>query len=257
MAQGRYAEAEQLVKRAALLREKVHSSGHPVVVSTMNYLSLIYRAQGKFDEAEAGARQALTATEKALGPDHPSVAQSLSTLAAAYTAQGKYPEAEPLYKRAIGVWEKAFGSEDLQVAQGLEDYAKLSRKMTRETEAETSELRAKAIRARHAVAKPDKWPIEIKDGPCRISVLPSTPDRINFLTPGLGFEPDEEVEIVGRSNGELIKERFKVSGDGSFSFVIPVGVIGKRTGTVGQTFTAKSCKLTVHHDWGRQIAQTK
>ena len=257
VAQGRYAQAEELLKRAVTLRERVHGSGHPVVVTTMNYLSFIYRAQAKHNEAEAIARQALTTSEKVLGPDHPSVAQSLSALAAVYEAQGKYTDAETLYKRALEIWQKAFGEDDLQVAQGLGDYSRLLRKMNRDAVAEKSDSLAKAIRAKHAGAKPDKWPIEVKDGPCRIWVLPSTPYRLNFLTHGLGFEPNEEIEMVGRSNGELIQLKLKVSSDGSLSFVIPVGVLGERTGSVGQTFTAKLCKLRVHHEWGRVIAQTK
>ncbi|MBI3064362.1 MAG: tetratricopeptide repeat protein, partial [Deltaproteobacteria bacterium] len=190
VAQGRYAQAEQLVKRAVALREKVHGSGHPVVVTTMNYLSFIYRAQAKHNEAEVIARQALTTSEKVLGPDHPSVAQSLSALAAVYEAQGKYTDAEPFYKRALEIWQKAFGEDDLQVAQGLGDYSRVLKKMNRDAEAERLEARAKAARAKYAGAKSDKWPIEIKDGPCRISVLPWTPDRINFLIQGLGFEPN-------------------------------------------------------------------
>ncbi len=86
----------------------------------------------------------------------PASVQSLNNLAALYQAQGRYAEAKPLYKRALAIWEKALGLDHPRVALGLENYAALLRDTGRGDSATMMELRAKAIRAKHAKANPVK-----------------------------------------------------------------------------------------------------
>ena len=81
---------------------------------------------------------------------------SFNNLASFYYAQGKYAEAEPLYRRALAIFEKALGPEHLDVARSLENYAKLLRKTNRKAEAAKMEVRAKAIRTKHAAKNPPK-----------------------------------------------------------------------------------------------------
>ena len=52
-AEGKYAEAEALYKRALAIREKALGSDHPDVVASMNNLAKIYYAEGKYAEAES------------------------------------------------------------------------------------------------------------------------------------------------------------------------------------------------------------
>ena len=73
-AQGRYAEAEPLYKRALAIREKALGPDHPDVGTRLNNLAGLYRAQGRYAEAEPLYQRALAIREKALGPDHPDVA---------------------------------------------------------------------------------------------------------------------------------------------------------------------------------------
>ena len=82
------------------------------------------------------------------------MAQILNNLAELYHSQGKYAEAEPLQKRALVIWEKALGPEHPRVATSLENYAALLRETGRSGEATMMELRAKAIRAKHARQNP-------------------------------------------------------------------------------------------------------
>ncbi len=63
-------------------------------------------------------------------------------------------DAEPLHKRALAIMEKALGPEHPHVAKILANYAALLRKTGRTTEAAKMEVRAKAIRARHARENP-------------------------------------------------------------------------------------------------------
>ena len=50
-AQGRYAEAEPLHKRALAIAEKALGAEHPLVAQSLNGLALVYRAQGRYAEA--------------------------------------------------------------------------------------------------------------------------------------------------------------------------------------------------------------
>ena len=96
-AQGRYAEAEPLYKRALAISEKALGPEHPDVGTSLNNLAVLYQAQGRYAEAEPLYKRALAIDEKALGPEHPDVATSLNNLAVLYGAQGRYAEAEPLF----------------------------------------------------------------------------------------------------------------------------------------------------------------
>lgn len=103
--QGKYAHAEQQLKDALGLAEKM-GMHDPRLVASLNKLGQLYYAQGKFKRAEPLYRRALEISEMILGPDHPDLAANLSNLAAVYDAQGKHPLAAPFHKRALTILEK-------------------------------------------------------------------------------------------------------------------------------------------------------
>ncbi|MCH6577531.1 MAG: tetratricopeptide repeat protein, partial [Proteobacteria bacterium] len=70
-AQGRYAEAEPLYKRALAIDEKALGPEHPDVATNLNNLAALYDDQGRYAEAEPLHKRALAIYEKALGPEHP------------------------------------------------------------------------------------------------------------------------------------------------------------------------------------------
>ncbi len=102
-AQGKYAEAEPIFKRALVIFEKTLGSEHPLVAANLNNLAALYHAQGKYAEAEPLCKQALAIVEKALGPEHPHVATNLENYAALLRKTGRGEEAEKLevHARAI------------------------------------------------------------------------------------------------------------------------------------------------------------
>ena len=109
-AQGRYAEAEPLYKRALGIREKALGPDHPDVGTVAQQPGRAVSRPGPLRRGRAAATSArLAIREKALGPDHPDVGTSLNNLASLYRDQGRYAEAEPLYKRALAIYEKALG----------------------------------------------------------------------------------------------------------------------------------------------------
>ena len=144
--QGRYQEAEPLVKRALAIYEKALGSDHPNAASSLNNLAVLYVSQGRYEEAEPLHRGALAIYEKALGPDHPDTASSLNNLAGLYNSQGRYEEAEPLYRRALAIREKALGPDHPDTASSLNNLATVYDSQGRYEEAEPLYRRALAIR---------------------------------------------------------------------------------------------------------------
>ena len=90
-AQGKYAEAEPLYKRALVIVDKVLGPEHPSVATGLNNLAALYDAQGRYTEAEPLYRRSLAIDEKSLGPEHPDLAASLNNLAWLYAT---CPQAE-------------------------------------------------------------------------------------------------------------------------------------------------------------------
>jgi tetratricopeptide (TPR) repeat protein len=87
--QGKYVEAEELLKRALAVREKALGASHAYVGATLNNLALVHRDQGKDAEAEGLFERALAIRETALGASHPDVARTLSNMAILYEARGE------------------------------------------------------------------------------------------------------------------------------------------------------------------------
>lgn len=65
--QGRYAEAEPLLKRALAIQEKALGPDHPDVSNSLNNLATLYAGQGRYADADPLFKRALAIHEKALG----------------------------------------------------------------------------------------------------------------------------------------------------------------------------------------------
>ena len=116
--QGRYAEAEPLLRRALANYEKAFGSDHPSVAIRVESLAAFYDAQNRFAEAEPLYKRALAIVEKTYGTNHPYVGHSLNSLALMYYAQGRYSEAEPLFRRALTIAEMAPGRDRIDKIDG-------------------------------------------------------------------------------------------------------------------------------------------
>ena len=79
-AQERIAEAESLLKRTLLIREKVLGVEHPAVINSLDNLARLYNDQSRFADAEPLEKRALEIAEKILGPEHVDVAARLLNL---------------------------------------------------------------------------------------------------------------------------------------------------------------------------------
>ena len=123
--EGKYAEAEPLLKRSLTTHEKVLGPDNVHVAPILNNLAKVYWIEAKYSDAEPLLKRSLAIYEEVLGPDHPDVALSLHNLALLYTNEGKYVEAEPLYKRSLAISEKVLGPDHPDVATALSNLAEL------------------------------------------------------------------------------------------------------------------------------------
>ncbi len=142
---GDYTEAEPLLRRALVIREKALGPDHPDTATALNNLAGLLESKGDYAGAEPLYHRSLAIAEKALGPDHPNTATSLNNLAALLKSKGDYAEAEPLYRRALAIWEKALGPDHPDTATSLNNLAALLRVKGDYAGAEPLHRRALAI----------------------------------------------------------------------------------------------------------------
>ncbi len=142
----RYVQAEELFKRALLIREQVLEPDHFEIAESLDRLARIYRSQGKYKQAEPLFQRSLAIEEKTLGPEHPDTATTLSNLAVLYREQGKYKQAEPLFQRSLAIKEKTLGPEHPYTATTLDNLAMLYREQGKYKQAEPLYQRALTIR---------------------------------------------------------------------------------------------------------------
>ena len=142
---GQYAEAEQLLQRALVLRQRTLDSNDPDIAESLTDLGILYYIQSKFDQAESLLVKALSISEQAPDPNHPGVAESLMGLAWVYKTQGKFKLAEPLLQRALEIREQHFGQVHVDVAEILNELGVLHNDQRRFELAEQFYRRALSI----------------------------------------------------------------------------------------------------------------
>lgn len=142
---GKYAEAENLYKRALTIKEKAVGADHPDMAPSLNNLANVYLRQGKYAEAEALYKRTAAINEKTLGANHPDVATTLNNLATVYKDQARYAEAANLHKRVLAIREKALGSDHPNVAGSLQNLASVYNAQGKFADAERDYKRALAI----------------------------------------------------------------------------------------------------------------
>ena len=147
--QGRYDEAEKLLRDVLETREKLGQSNEdPNMLRTMNNLAAALHHQGRFAEAEGLHRQVLESDEQNLGSEHTDTITSMHNLASLLAHQGKFEEAEELQRRALASSQKVSGPETLEtlgIMGGLGDTLLRQQKYE---QAETVSREVLAIRQR-------------------------------------------------------------------------------------------------------------
>lgn len=123
--QGRWLEAEPVIKKYCAICEKVQGPKHLDTAAAWNNYAAVLCMQGKLEEGLTFYDKAYRITRKALGPDHPRTAMSLNNLARTHLDLGNLDTAKPLFKEAIGIWERAVGPDEAFIAAGFDNLARL------------------------------------------------------------------------------------------------------------------------------------
>ena len=124
-AQGKYADAETLLKDALDMSKRLHKGDHPDLAQSLKNLGSLYLSQGKYADAETVLKDALDMNKRLYKSDHPQLAQSLNGLGFLYTSQGKYADAETLYKEALEMRTRLHKGNHPNLVQSLSNLADL------------------------------------------------------------------------------------------------------------------------------------
>lgn len=122
---GRFNEAEVLIKDVMETWKKVLGKEHPHTLISMNNLACLLESQGKYDAAEPICRDTLQLTETVLGKEHPDTLRSMNNLASLLESQGKYNAAESIYRETLQLREKVFGKEHPDTLKSIKTLANL------------------------------------------------------------------------------------------------------------------------------------
>jgi tetratricopeptide (TPR) repeat protein len=143
--QGKYAEAETLLRLSLTLKEKSLGVEHPSFGASLHALASVLSSQGNYAEAEILLRRTLALLENSLGMEHPEYGVVLHGLAGVLSKQGKYVEAETLLRRSLILYEKSLGMEHPEYGASLHELAGVLSSQGKYVEAETLLRRSLAI----------------------------------------------------------------------------------------------------------------
>lgn len=126
-AQGRFAEAEPLIRRAGAIGEMMWGESHPHSAQDRADLAALLSELGRSDEALPLIRRALAIDEAAYGPEHPLVAHRYNVLATLLARAGRVAEADPFIRHALLVAEKTLGANHPDTVLYRENYDEIVR----------------------------------------------------------------------------------------------------------------------------------
>lgn len=163
--QGRYADAELLLKLALAETERVLGVQHPDSLRALESLAIVSRRQGNYNIAEHLFKRALARRQENLtsgtidtvASKHLSSGQSRSQgrvdtlrtiqkLANVYSDQGRYDEAEDLFKQSFRGMEENLGSNHLETVSIGQNLANVYQKRGRYDDAELLYQRALEVK---------------------------------------------------------------------------------------------------------------
>ncbi len=114
--QGQLGEAEQALKRAIAIAEKVYGPDHQEVAIPASNIGQILKDQGDLVGALQYTQRALAIDEKIYGPDHPNVAIRVNNIGQILKDQGDLAGALQYTQRALAIDEKVYGPDHPSVA---------------------------------------------------------------------------------------------------------------------------------------------
>jgi tetratricopeptide (TPR) repeat protein len=147
--EGRYEEAEPLLRRVLAINEENLGSRHSVVAICLNNLASLLEKTGRPREAEQLMLRSLAIDEQNFGREDVSVASRLSNLGVLLNNTDRMSEDEPLLRRALAIDEKKLPPGHPNIAIRLNNLGFALKGTHRFEEAEQIYRRALAITEAH------------------------------------------------------------------------------------------------------------
>jgi serine/threonine protein kinase len=116
--------AEQELRRALGIRQKILGEEAPDLLESMRRLGSFLRIQGRLDEADLFLGQALDTSLQALGKNNDETIALLGEVARLREAQGRWSDAVDLSRQAVTLAEEVKLSDDWQMARYRLDYGR-------------------------------------------------------------------------------------------------------------------------------------
>jgi len=122
---GKYAEAEDLLRKAYLKRKSVLGETHPDTLLNLNNLAAALGRLGRFKDAEDSFRLALQGREALKGPNHADTLTTVNHLGVLLKQRGELEQGEKLLERALDGFRASLGAEHLCTAEAAYNYGVL------------------------------------------------------------------------------------------------------------------------------------
>ncbi len=143
--QGRYVEAEPLLRQALEIRQRELGDDDAITAQSFNNLAGLYQTQGRYAAAEPLLQKALKIRKVRSEQEPTKYAAALNNFAGLYDDQGRLDKAEPLYQQALEIDEKVCGKDHIKVATKLNNLASLYQSQQKYEKAELFYQRALGI----------------------------------------------------------------------------------------------------------------
>src|SRR5215470_17653368 len=123
--QGRYAQAEPIIRRALNFAERTFGAESLEMSGALNNLGMLGKFAGWFDEAAECYRRALAILENHYGKDCPQAASIYHNLGGLEHAQGRFAEGEPFARKSVELRRRVHGDDHPEVAADMAALAAL------------------------------------------------------------------------------------------------------------------------------------
>lgn len=122
-AEGKYAESEELARKALSIYETLLGPSNKEVAVTLSNLGYRLAKQGKHQEAIDSFKRSIKIQEKLFGPFSAELLANLHGLVEVYVAQADYAKAEPILRRDLALREKQWGQKSISLVPALRNLA--------------------------------------------------------------------------------------------------------------------------------------
>jgi len=142
---GHFSEAEQHIRRAVQLAERIQATDPMLLAAALNGLGIVFKDTGRFREAAAAYERAFRLCEQALDPHDSRMANLLHNFAGLAHAEGRLNEGEGHIRRGLQLRARVEGSASTGTASDLAVLGALLLAQHRITEAEPVLQRSLAV----------------------------------------------------------------------------------------------------------------